>query len=186
MLPISAKDRVPVIPPDCEGQDDPPTYYVKPASVFERAAFNREMTLRGAAYPSDAQAYAVMRAVIRESAPANAEALLEAVDAVEADRREGREPDPEHAALLAGIEPVLAEVPEFLAVAAKRAHYLEVAPLVAMQMFCVGWENVGARFRRVGGRLPEELLAEVPQLHALAVGSKALELLRPTETQRKN
>lgn len=69
---------------------------------------------------------------------------------------------------------------------ARLDYWASVAPLVAAQVFIVGWENVDVRFRRVGGVVPMETLEGLPKGHVIDAGWTAIRAFNTTPDETKN
>lgn len=76
--------------------------------------------------------------------------------------------------------------PAFKRMLAERVHYLQIAPLLAAQLFLKGWEGVAVKFRRQADRVADDCLMQIPEDHLTAIGWKVMSMFRPTDAQTKN
>ena len=180
MTPIlSAAEAVEFQPPG-----SPRSYTLAPLTFRERAAFRADMARTAGAYPSRAQLFGALRAVVRELSPGNAAELLDLLDAAEAD--EAGE-DRETQVRLAALEAQVATQPTYAAMAAARVHYSNMLPLVAARHALRGWQGPDLpEFRRERGLVPDELLDAVPFADLTAIGNKAADLMAPSEAAAGN
>ena len=61
-----------------------------------------------------------------------------------------------------------------------------MAGLAAAETFLAGWSGIGTPFRRVGGRVPDEVLLAVPEWHLGLLAQHVETLFAPTEAEAKN
>lgn len=77
--------------------------------------------------------------------------------------------------------------PNYAAMDADNQVYRSIQGLEAARLFLVGWRNGPAPFARDPVRgVPENLLALIDDYDLLAIGEKVVEMMAPTETERKN
>nr|MBC8240233.1 hypothetical protein [Alphaproteobacteria bacterium] len=153
---------------------------------LERAKWRRSVLATGARWHDDGAMVACLKRGIAEVvAPGQEAALLDIVDRF-ADCDEGQAPD-DLAIDFEEIErTVQGAYPAYAGLAADRAYWLSVAPILAAQHFLRGWENVEAPFEQRAGQLTEDCLAMIPEAHVMEVGLKAIELMSPTGDLAKN
>ncbi len=164
-----------------------PVYLVKPASRRERIDFHAAMLEAGINYQDDGKMRAVLRDAVRGLADTEADALLAIVDGVDALASSGElVPDAMREQLRDIEEAAIAGWPAYARVIAARTRWHATAPLIAAQRFLVGWENVAAPFRRLGGVVPDETLDQIPDDDVRAIGQAALAAFGVSETERKN
>lgn len=187
MLPISPKQPVRFTPPGRDGEDAPPVYLIRPASLRERIAFRRALTAAGAQWITDEALLDGLRAGIREVAsPAEAEALIAVVDGAEAVRASGADLSPDVLADVAEIEGVVRDAsPRYSRMMADRAAWLSLAPLVAASMFLVGLDGERPLARR-GGVIPDDVLEALPPDDLTAIGWRAVAILSTNRADEKN
>lgn len=81
---------------------------------------------------------------------------------------------------------VRAQHPPYLRLFAENLHYDDMAPLVALEMFLKGWENVDGVFRRANGKVSDETILCIPADQRTQVGQKIISLFGVTDAQSKN
>ena len=166
--------------------ESPPIYLLATPTILERAKWRRSVLATGARWHDDDAMLACLRRGITETvAPSQEAELLDIVDRF-ASFDEGQAPE-DLAIDFEEIErTVQGAYPAYAGLAADRAYWLSVAPILAAQQFLCGWENIEAPFEQRAGLVTEECLAAIPEGHVMEVGLKAIELMSPTETQAKN
>lgn len=175
----SRDDLVEFTPPG-----SPRTYTLAPLTYRQRAAFRADMAKEGGAYPSRAQLFGGMRAVVRDLAPANAAELLELLDAAEAD---DKSEDRDVQARLAALEAQISTQPAYAQLMAARVQYANILPLIAAKHALRGWQGPGLPdFTTEGGFVPEALLNQIPDDELQAVGDKAADLMQPAKAAAGN
>lgn len=153
----------------------PRRYLLAPLTRRERNLFRRALVAEGASFPGDAAVFAALRRALRDIAPANLTELLAAVDAAEAELRDGP-PGPATRAL-APIEAAARAVPGFAALLADRDFYLATYPLVMARFALRGWGGEGLpAFERRNGVVPEALLEALPDAELISAGLRAHEM----------
>ena len=166
--------------------ETPPVYLLATPTILERAKWRRSVLATGARWhDDDAMVACLKRGIAEVVAPAQEAALLDIVDRF-ADCDEGQAPG-DLAIDFEEIErTVQGAYPAYAGLAADRAYWLSVAPILAAQHFLMGWENVEAPFAQRAGQLTENCLAMIPEAHVMEVGLKAIELMSPTADLAKN
>ena len=166
--------------------ENSPVYLIATSTILERAKWRRSVLATGARWHDDGAMVACLKRGIAEVvAPGQEAALLDIVDRF-ADCDEGQAPD-DLAIDFAEIErTVQGAYPAYAGLAADRAYWLSVAPILAAQHFLRGWENVEAPFQQRAGQLTEDCLAMIPESHVMEIGLKAIELMSPTGDLAKN
>ncbi len=166
--------------------ESPPVYLIATATILERAKWRRSVLATGARWHDDEAMVACLKRGIGEVvAPAQETELLGIVDRF-AGYDEGQAPE-DLAIDFEEIErTVQSAYPAYAGLAADRAYWLSVAPILAAQHFLTGWENIDAPFEQRVGQLTEDSLAMIPEAHVMEVGLKAIELMSATEDMAKN
>jgi hypothetical protein len=166
--------------------ETPPVYLLATPTILERAKWRRSVLATGARWHDDGAMIACLkRGIIEVVAPAQEADLLDIVDRF-AGCDGGQAPE-DLAIDFEEIErTVQGAYPAYAGLAADRAYWLSVAPILAAQQFLSGWENVEAPFEQRAGQLSEDCLAMIPEAHVMEVGLKAIELMSPTEELAKN
>ncbi len=166
--------------------ETPPVYLLATPTILERAKWRRAVLATGARWHDDEAMVACLKRGIAEVvAPGQEAELLDIVDRF-ADCDEGQAPG-DLAIDFEEIErTVQGAYPAYAGLAADRAYWLSVAPILAAQHFLMGWENVEAPFAQRAGQLTENCLAMIPEAHVMEVGLKAIELMSPTADLAKN
>jgi hypothetical protein len=185
---VNGTDRF--TPQGLETEANPPVYLIGIANMPGRAAWRREMTARGARFWAPAEFHRLAREYIEAVAPANAEELLSQVDALE---RVDELTETEAIQAVAAAWTELSEVlirrnPIFAARHADNQHWLSLAPMIAARMFLTGWENVDLKYRRdMEGMLADDVAKVLADRgHLDPIGWRAMALMQPQETERKN
>ena len=166
--------------------ESPPVYLIATATILERAKWRRSVLATGARWHDDGAMIACLKRGIGEVvAPAQEAELLDIVDRF-ASYDEAQTPED----LAIDFEEIERSVqgayPAYAGLAADRAYWLSVAPILAAQHFLTGWENVEAPFAKRAGLLTENCLAMIPEAHVMEVGLKAIGLMSPTGDLAKN
>ena len=166
--------------------ESPPVYLIATPTILERAKWRRSVLATGARWHDDGAMVACLKRGIAEVvAPAQEAELLDIVDRF-AGCDEGQAPK-DLAIDFEEIErTVQGAYPAYAGLAADRAYWLSVAPILAAQHFLRGWENINTRFEQRAGQLTEDCLALIPEAHVMEIGLKAIELMSPTEDMAKN
>lgn len=162
----------------------PRTYRVGALTYREKQAFRADHAREGGIFPTREQLLAALRAAIRHNAPANAAALLAAIDTAEADTA-GE--DTAAQATLAAIEAQLSDDPEYAAMVGQRRRWYGMLPFCLARHALRGWDGPGLPpFARVRGVVPAELLDLLPEAEIEAIGSAALRLMNPDRSAEGN
>ena len=166
--------------------ESPPIYFLATPTILERAKWRRAVLATGARWhDDDAMVVCLKRGISEVVAPAQEAELLDIVDRF-AGYDEGQAPE-DLAIEFEEIErTVQGAYPAYAGLAADRAYWLSVAPILAAQQFLSGWENIDAPFEQRAGQLTEDCLAMIPEAHVMEVGLKAIELMSPTGDLAKN
>jgi hypothetical protein len=164
----------------------PPIYLLATPTILERAKWRRSVLATGARWhDDDAMVACLKRGIAEVVAPAQEANLLDIVDRF-AGYDEGQAPE-DLAIDFEEIErTVQGAYPAYAGLAADRAYWLSVAPIIAAQHFLRGWENIEAPFEQRAGQLTEDCLALIPEEHVMEIGLKVIELMSPTEGMAKN
>lgn len=185
IVPIDTQAIVRFTPPSYKDREDAPVYLMQPPSIMQRANWRRDLMAMGATYPTDEQLIEGMRRVIRQSGSPNTDEALDLIDRFVAAKAEG-DVGADLADAFAGIEQGLQQVPAYGELVARRMHWLELAPILAARNFITGWEGLNLAFRRVNGRLPDELLNALPEEDVKAVGMHIIGLMTVNRTLAGN
>jgi hypothetical protein len=166
--------------------ETPPVYLIETPTILERAKWRRSVLATGARWHDDeAMVVCLKRGIAEVVAPGQEAELQNIVDRF-AGCEEGQAPED----LTIDFEEIERTVqgayPAYAGLAADRAYWLSVAPILAAQHFMRGWENIDAPFEQRAGLLTEDCLAMIPEAHVMEIGLKAIELMSPTEGTAKN
>ena len=214
MAVLSANDLDRYTPPQRADDPAPPVYLIAPMTWRQRAAWRGDLARAGVSrIPTDEEFVRGVRAALEEVAPENLAECLDAVDAMlglmaagpmpdappaPAGEGEGATPapDPERdaetkrrAAVLDAygvVERAVLSHPRVAAMAAERSLFNSFAPILAAAHALRGWEGVPVPFVRRGGVVPDDALDRLDEDDLRAVGYRALELMRVSDTDRKN
>ncbi len=204
MAVLSAKDFDRFTPPARADEPAPPVYLIAPMTWRQRATWRAELARGGAGrFASDEQLARAVRDAVEEVAPGNLAECLESVDAMlgllaakpvrDDAGAEAAGADPEQDArrravldAYDAVERAMASHPRVAAMMAERAMFNSIAPVVAAAISLQGWEGVAVPFERRGGLVPDDVLEALPEADLYAIGNRALQLMRVSETDRKN
>lgn len=216
MAVLSAHDFDRFTPPHRASDPVPPVYLIAPMTWRQRAAWRADLARGGVSrIPTDEEFVRGVRAALEEVAPDNLGECLEAVDAMlgvmaappmapepavvptsEGTEAEPAAPDPERAAEVKRrtavldaygvVERAMLTHPRVAGMAAERSLFNSLAPMLAVAHALRGWEGVDVPFARRNGVVPDDVLDRVPEDDLRAAGYRALELMRVSETARKN
>jgi hypothetical protein len=166
--------------------ESPPIYFLATPTILERAKWRRAVLATGARWHDDDAMVACLKRGIAEAlAPAQEAELLDIVDRF-ASYGEGQAPE-DLAIDFEEIErSVQSAYPSYAGLAADRAYWLSVAPIIAAQHFLRGSENIDATFEQRAGLLTEDCLAMIPESEVMEIGLKVIELMSPTGDLAKN
>jgi hypothetical protein len=178
-------------PSQYRDNEDPPVFIIAPLTYRERARFNADLVACGVSrYPSNAEIIKAVRKALDEVDPemaAPAIAIVESYAASEAIFRADGEPiDINVADAYQIIEDQMRLSPHVGRLMAARTMFNMLAPPLAAAHALRGWVNVDLRFRLSAGIVPDDLLEQLDQVDVMEIGVRALELMRPNETDRKN
>jgi hypothetical protein len=174
MLPVSTKD-IHRVAPDGDGG---PVYLIATPTVLQRAAWRRDVAATGARFPSEADLHKALVDDLSAAAPDNLEEILACVNAVRDTPEDQRDPD-----LVEKYEAVAAFARRhggaYARLQADRGYWADVAPIVALRSFLVGWEGLAVPFSK-------DLVDDIPEDHQRVVGWEAINRMRLSEDARKN
>ncbi len=210
MAVLSANDLDRFTPAHRADDPAPPVYLIAPMTWRQRAAWRADLARAGVSrIPTDDEFVRGVRGALEELAPDNLAECLDAVDAMlgvmaagpmpDAPAAvEGAEPapDPEREAeavrratvldAYGAVERAVLSHPRVAAMAAERSLFNSFAPVLAAAHALRGWEGVPVPFSRRGGVVPDDALDRLDENDLRAVGYRALELMRVSETDRNN
>ncbi len=209
MSSTPAPDRF--TPEALKGKKGAPVYLIRPADMLAKAAFRRDLAAMGANYPSAVVVLETLRDGVRHGiAPDQRTELLTLIDRADdvqsqlteamiaaSERGEGDDDSiiADLPALTVAERADLAELERdmrihfrpYAQLLADRRYFLDVAPILAAQTFLVGWENVPETFSQTRGVVDSALLERaVPEAHVIAIGHRAMALMRPDADAEKN
>jgi hypothetical protein len=180
--------------------DSAPEFLIKPASLIERAEFRRAVAAHGCRFPTQAEIFAILRGLLKDYGDDHAAPFLTAIDLLEAAEQTPLAADDADAA--AGLAEATAALDQlerslmgfanpYAAALADREHFLAVAPVLAIQRFCLGWEGeiegeTLPAFRRHGNLIPMDLVEELPAALRLQLGFRCLDYVSLSSKARKN
>jgi len=201
MLPISTKDLVRFTPDALKDREDAPVFLLKVPTMRENMAFTRVLLEEGLTYPSDVEYVETLRGAIIECVADDEQpALLQIVDefegAIEAakDRPIG-EDAPEQGDLMEHVNKIVSTLrphyPPLAQIIANRVYFVQMAPYVRTQMFLMKIDGDGApALKRNFGRLNDDVVNAIEKRYGdgtiAAIGNRIVELMQPTETEKKN
>lgn len=160
----------------------PRSYEISALTYRERNAMQREIRRVGGNRPDRPVMLAVMREVLRQTAPDNLDECLAQIDEAEA-----APDDPAAQARLAVLERVAATVPAYADLVEARVRYMEEWPWVSARFALRGWSGPGLPpFERLAGLVPEHLLDAVPAAELSAIGGRADVLIWLGKSAEKN
>ena len=174
MLATSTKEPVRFTPGRYQEAEGAPVYLVAVPSQRQVISWRRAVEEAGGRYHPFERMIACLRQGIREVVADDQQGeLLEILDSYEAavdarDSEGGDGPDAELEAQFRQIEDaVYREYPPYRGLSADRGRWLDLAPLIACEMFLVGWENLDVPFkrRRHGGGVDPAALEEIGRAH---------------------
>jgi hypothetical protein len=197
-IPLSASAVI-AWSPDVDGGETV-LFRIKPASLIERAAFRREIAAQGCQFPTQAALLALLRGLLEGYGEAESAEFLAAIDLIEAVEKNPVAPDDADAsralsdalAKLDLLEQTLRRFENpYVRALADRDHWLAVAPLIAAQRFCVGWEGSfqGVElppFQQRNGAIPLDLLDQLDENLRKLLGFRCLEVATLSGPARKN
>jgi hypothetical protein len=183
MISTDIANSVPFTPPWLEGKPNAPVFYLRGGSVIERGLMEAE--LAGTHRAGPILGYELLEAIRSGVATLLAtdpdlDRVLGLVEAEASGETEGFDDDDRQ--LLVEIRKTLAEHwPEYRDLLAQSQRRNQIAPIVALQRFCTGWENVVDDKRkpiafereRRSGLVADVALARVPALEMLFTGNRA-------------
>ena len=179
-------------PPGYDDRDPKPALLIKVPTLADRTDFSARMVELGLSFPSDAEMNAALRDMVAKlDDEAERQRWADHMAAVEdylATKPEDRQPLPEETVRLDVEFRTIAResYPPYARLVARRVRWSNRAPIVAFQMFCVGWEGYAERFRRSFGQVDEAAMDALPPDDVVAAGNRALELMSPSEAEAKN
>ncbi len=204
MLPISPRDKIAFTPPHLWNEDSAspkPVIWLRPMTLVDRARWRAALSAVGSRAVSDAEMAALRGPILEklETTPEEIAAIQALYELGEAARNEGRALDHEQQVQLMTVERMLvAADAHYRMMAETRNLYVEVAPLLALQQQCIGWQNLPHRtlkdaagnpqplpFRRVDGRVSDEALEGLDPLTLLLAGFRAIGIGNVSEPDAK-
>lgn len=161
---------------------------VAPLTYRERAAFDHALRAAGIAYPTNREILRRVRQVMRLVRPTNLDEVEQLLDTAEAASRTEEDVSDEVVFALGPIERTAREEDGLLrAMYADRVQYMAMAPYEAARWALRDWSGPDLpAFERVKGLVPESLMGALTEEDILAVGFRALELMRPDRSAEKN
>lgn len=216
MAVLSANDLDRFTPPHRANDPAPPVYLIAPMTWRQRAAWRADLARGGVSrIPTDEEFVRGVRSALEEVAPDNLTECLDAVDAMlgvmaapplgpeppafptpEGEQDTAPPPDPAREAEIKRrtavldaygvVERAMLTHPRVAGMAAERSLFNSLAPMLAVAHALRGWEGVDVPFARRNGIVPDDVLDRVPEDDLRAAGYRALELMRVSETARKN
>lgn len=191
-LPISPRVTVPYTPPGYEESENPPIYKLRPTTLMERFQFRARLTAAGIAVVTrDALFAAIRKAIVMIED--GAVLFGDLVDAVELAQDNGPKLSAEDVDLFGELMTTLrATSPSLRQTEANHQFYFDAAPIVAVQMFLDGWENLADAegqplpFRRDANGVVEPVMASMPGLDLKLVGYEIMRLMTPSVHQAGN
>lgn len=199
MLPITTKGLVPFTPDALKERDPAPVFLLKVPSLRENMGFTRVLLEEGLIYPSDVEYIEALRGAITECVADDEQPdLLQIIDefegALEAARdRPAGEDVPEQGDLIAKVNDIVGTLrPHYQSLAriiANRVHFAQMAPYLRAQMFLMKIDGEPT-LKRNFGRLSDDTMNAIEEKYGAgtiaAIGNRIVELMSPTETERKN
>lgn len=183
MISTSTSEPISHTPPWRSG-NDAPVFLLRAGSVRERGALEADLTSEGGGRVFAYELYEAFKSGISTLLADDPDhpQLIE-LAASEMSLGKGETLPEDEAALIEGARKVLAEHwPAYRALNLQMARRKELAPILSLSRFCVGWANVGVDFKRgVDGRVSDELLGKLNPLEMLSAGNAAYALLYPSE-----
>lgn len=179
MIALSTTEAERFTPPWLTG-DDAPVFLLRAGSVIDRAMLEAELTGKH-------RAGRVFTFELRDTFKAGIMAVMaddpahdQLIEWAAAEAEGGDLADAERQALH-GVRDSMAEFySDYADLLGRMARRREIAPILTLQRFLVGWENVSLTFARgADGRVPLDLIGKLDSLQMLAAGNRAYELLYP-------
>ncbi|MGE0155187.1 MAG: hypothetical protein AB7R90_21410 [Reyranellaceae bacterium] len=206
-LPIDPKARIAFTPPhlypqEAEDAGKPkPVIWLRPMSVMDRARWKAALAATGSRTVPDSEMAAARREIYAalEITDAEADAFETLYDLHAQARSEGRDLEREQLLQLAQIDRMLVDASDhYRFLTETRALFVEVGPLLALQLQCVGWSHMPhrsdklpdgspapAKFERSNGRVSEAALDQLDPLVVLLAGFRAMGLGNLSEGDAK-
>jgi hypothetical protein len=214
--PPFTRKTVRFTPPEREGQDGTPVYILKVPTKRDQIEFKSAIAGSGLRYPSNEELFECMRDDLRVNVQAfepliaaidayeeqvaalddftagAVDQLAEIADderdvASEKLAKDAPKVDPSLVEQVNKIEKDMrAHCPAYNDLLRQRTRFNELYPLMVVEQFLVGWENVDAEFQRANGLVDDESLSAIPDDHIRAIFRRMMELIAPTPDQVKN
>ena len=214
--PPFTRKTVRFTPPELEGREGAPVYILKVPTKRDQIEFKSAIAGSGLRYPSNEELYDCMRDDLRanvqafeplieaidayeEQVSALDEFTAGAIDQLAEIADDERDAASEKLAEDAPkVDPALidqvnkiekdmrAHCPTYNDLLRQRARFNELYPLMVVEQFLVGWENIDAEFRRVNGLVDDESLSVIPDDYIRAIFRQMMSLIAPTPDQVKN
>jgi len=187
MIGTSITISVPFTPAWLESAANPPRFHLRAGSVIERGALEAE--LAGEHRAARVMGYELLMAIRSGVATLLAgDPELDRVQGlIEAEAEVNGETDSfpaEDRRLLAETRKVLSEHwPEYRELLARQSRRNQIAPILALQRFCVGWDNVSdandlpIEFARDRDGVSNAALSRLQPLELLVAGNRAYAML---------
>lgn len=183
MISTSISEKIPFTPP-WRKEADAPIFYLRSAGVIERAQMEAELsgTLRaGRVYAFELRAAIVsgVQTLLRDDP--TKDDILALLAAEQEDNSSLSEKEKQE---LTEVRSILEESwSEYRDLLAQMARRDQLAPIVALRRFCVGWDNVATSSGKpvafalgFDGMVTDKVLAEIPELELRAAGNRAFSL----------
>ncbi len=214
--PPFTRKTVRFTPPELEGREGAPVYILKVPTKRDQIEFKSAIAGSGLRYPSNEELYECMRDDLRanvqafdplieaidayeEQVTALDEFTAGAVDQLSeitdderdaASEKLAKDAPKVDAALVDQVNRIekdmRAHCPAYNDLLRQRTRFNELYPLMVVEQFLVGWENIGAEFSRMNELVDDESLSAIPDDHIRAIFRRMMELIAPTPDQVKN
>jgi hypothetical protein len=184
--PVLAKagDILPFTPLLAAQDKPPPVYHFRIPSISDRAAYNREVTRRGAVRHDPGKVSLILRrGIVACMTAENQPALLDVIDnwdrAVAARGAvDGQDLTKIFEMFVELQDDIFRVYPPFAALRAEMDYLATIQSLVCVQMLLEGWDNGPCAFAKTRGAwgvlmVPEEILDLIPVHHWREVQNKA-------------
>ncbi len=214
--PPFTRKTVRFTPPELDGRDGAPVYILKVPTKRDQIEFKSAIAGSGLRYPTNEELYDCMRDDLRANVQAfepliaaidayeeqvsaldeftagAVEQLAQVADterdvASETLAKDSPKVDPALIDQVNKIEKDMrAHCPAYNDLLRQRTRFNELYPLMVVEQFLVGWENVDAEFQRANGLVDDESLSAIPDDRIRAIFRRMMSLIAPTPDQVKN
>lgn len=198
-LPLGANVKIPFTPPHLYTEDDreagktKPVIWIRPMSIRDRANWRATVASHGARVIADSEMQAARRELLGDLQMSEAEidSVLALYELAIAARNEGRLLGRAEQVQLSEIERLLSASDHYRMLVQTNAFYLEIAPLLALQQQCIGWNDLPGKdgkpaiFKRVQGQVSDEALQALDPLTLMLAGFRAMGLATVSEDDAK-